>query len=61
MSDLYEVLQLSPRSLAESIENLPGVNLNKAKDIFSLFDKVRCYTYTKFLLACLLAFDTSHC
>ena len=40
MSDLYEVLQQSPRTLADSNGSISGVNVNQAKDIFDLFDKV---------------------
>ena len=40
MTDLHEVLDLTPRTLAEINENIPSVNLDRAKEIFDLFDKV---------------------
>lgn len=39
MSNLYAVLQLSPRTLSQDNLNMPGVDQDKAKDIFNLFDK----------------------
>ena len=40
MSSLYAVVQLSPRTLSQDNLNMPGVDQDKAKDIFNLFDKV---------------------